>query len=304
MTGVLEEIKEIPLRAEDFLKRSGDFKLPLDVPYVGMGSSFFAATAFKYMGYNIQPEIASELFNYIANPRDHGVILSQSGESTESVWCADLFKQYVAITNQPESSLATKSNVSQVVHILAGEEKYSSSKTFVNTLLALFKGFGVDTTRSVALLREDFNKYEDNGRQLAESLHSLISSEPIHGVYILGSGPNVGTAMEAALILSECTKRAYNGMALAQYDHGPKETARGSIVIQIISEGPSYKRSKELTHLLHKSGAHVFEIEEKAVEEHLSVLHNIVPFNFCAYYLAEKFNVTEIFSVGGKVTTV
>ncbi len=153
-------------------------------------------------------------------------------------------------------------------------------------------------------MKEDFKKYEDQGHDLAESLYALISREPIHGVYILGSGPNVGTAMEAALILSECTKRAYNGMALAQYDHGPKETARSSIVIQIISEGPSYKRSKELSHLLRMSGASVFEIEEKKVEEHLSVLHNIVTFNFCAYYLAEKFNVTEIFSVGGKVTTV
>lgn len=40
----------------------------------------------------------------------------------------------------------------------------------------------------------------------------------------------------------------------------------------------------------------------KAIGEHFSILHNIIPFNFIAYYMAEKLNIGETFVVVGKVT--
>ena len=39
-----------------------------------------------------------------------------------------------------------------VINIMAEEEKYSSSKTCINNLLALFKGFNIDATLVVHLL--------------------------------------------------------------------------------------------------------------------------------------------------------
>jgi glucosamine--fructose-6-phosphate aminotransferase (isomerizing) len=235
---------------------------------------------------------------------ENGVILSQSGRSSEALWCAGLFEKYIAITNSPESPLSKGAGVSQSIHLFAGEEHYSSSKTYINTLLALFKGFGFDTKKAVDLLVGKMAVYQQLGKQMANDVFSLIATKNLNGIYILGSGPNIATAFEAALILSESTKLCFTGLPMAQYDHGPKETASNSIVIQILAKGKSYDRAQKLTEMVKASGAHVFTVEEPETEENFSVLHNIVPFNFMAYYLAKKLNVTETFVVGGKVTEV
>ncbi|HTL08977.1 MAG TPA: hypothetical protein VL307_11985 [Chitinophagaceae bacterium] len=301
---MFSEIKEMPLRAQDFLRNTKKFTLPLGVPYIGMGSSYFAPLCFKYMGMDIYPEMASEFFNYLHPVKKWptAVLLSQSGKSSEVLWCSSLFEQYTAITNDSSSPLAA--NAANVIQLQSGEEKYSSSKTYLNTLLALFTGFGIDVKDTVALLQKKVAAYEAQGRQMAEEIYTLLQAGKVNGLYITGSGPNVGTALQAALIMSETTKLPFNGMALAQYDHGPKETANNSIIINILSEGKSYDRTKKLAASLQAAGARVFTVEEPAVTEDQSVIPNIVVFNYLSYYLSQKLGIADIFVVGGKVTEV
>jgi glutamine---fructose-6-phosphate transaminase (isomerizing) len=299
------EISEIPERALEFLKLSPSYSLPLGIPYLGMGSSYFAPLAFKFMGVPILPEIASEYFNSFSDSKKSGkaVIISQSGQSSEALWCARLFRSYIAITNDTGSELSKNVNVSESVSILAGSEKYSSSKTYINTLLALFIGFGFDTEKAVSILVKKITDYEHLGEKMANDIFDQISRKKIHGIYVIGSGPNIATAYEASLILSESTRLCFSGMPMAQYDHGPKETSANSIVIQILAKGKSYDRSQNLARTIVNSGAHVLTVEEPDADENLSVLHNIVPFNYLAYYLSQKLNISETFVVGGKVTT-
>jgi len=301
---MLSEINEIPVKAGEFLIHSPTYILPVGVPYLGMGSSYFAPLAFKYMGINIQPEIASEFFNYQAKNSKfpNGVILSQSGRSSEALGCTSLFENYIGISNYTQNALCKAPNVSWFIDLLAGDEQYSSSKTYINTLLALFKGFGFDATDAIALLENKMPEYDEKGEEMANQVFKLISNKSIHGIYIIGSGPNISTALEAALILSESTKRNFHGLPMAQYDHGPKETAENSIVIQIISKGASYGRSLKLSDIISKAGATVITVEEPEADENFSILHNMVPFNFMAYYLAQKLNIKDTFLVGGKVT--
>ncbi len=308
MNAVLQEILDIPARANDVLNSPVE-PLPLHVPYFGMGSSYFAPLAFKYMGVPIQPELASEHAYYVAKGQKIplAVLLSQSGRSSEVLWCRDLVEQYVAVSNDPDSDLCTASNVIRVLPILAGEERYSSSKTYVNTLVALFKGFGFSPDASVALIADNLEQYRQQGEYLAEQILTLRNQYPIHGMYVTGSGPNIATACEAALILSESTKLNFHGLPMSQYDHGPKETANHSIVIQIITSGPAFERTRNLSAKIAKAGAHVFTVElpdrvAGVVSEQFSILHTIIPFNFMAYYLAVKLNIGETFVVGGKVT--
>ena len=303
---MLTEIKEMAVKAQGFLKESGDFALPIRVPYIGMGSSYFAPLAFKYMGIDIYPEIASEYYNYVHHSKNNSnaVLLSQSGRSTEVLWCRSLFEKYVAISNDTESPLCRFSAADKIIPLLAGEEKYSSSKTYINTLLALFKGFGMDVSDAVQKMVEKENDYENKGKEIAEEIFRLWQAGKVNGLFVTGSGPNIATAKQAALILSESTKLNFHGLPMAQYDHGPKETARDSVVIQIISKGKSYDRSKKLTATIEAAGAHVFLVEEPEVLENESILNNIVPFNYMAYYLSEKLGIQETFAVGGKVTEV
>ncbi|WP_353483670.1 hypothetical protein [Haliscomenobacter sp.] len=305
MNKMLAEILEIPARALDVLNTSVP-TLPLQVPYLGMGSSYFAPLAFKYMGMDIYPEMASEYFNYLSlqKKKPFGVILSQSGKSSEALWCSPLFERYCAISNYPENTLSTAANVTQVVELKAGDEQYSSSKTYLNTLLVLFKGFGFDPSTAVELLTQKMDTYQAVGQQLADEVFALLQAHEIHGIYITGSGPNIATALEAALIMSESTKLNFHGLPMAQYDHGLKETAQNSIVIQILAPGKSRARTLQLGDKIAAAGAHVFTVEEPAATEHFSILHNIIPFNFMAYFLAEQLGVEEIFAVGGKITEI
>jgi len=203
-----------------------------------------------------------------------------------------------------DSPLCLYENISDIVPLMAGNEKYSSSKTYINTLLALFKGFKVDVNAAVSLLERNFEAYRQKGKEMADLLHNFIVAKGTPSVYITGSGPNIATAMQAALILSESAKLNFNGLPMAQYDHGPKETAKGSMVFNIVAKGKSYDRSRKLEATIESAGAKVFSIEEPDATENESILHNMIPFNFMAYYLSELLQVQDTFSVGGKVTEV
>ena len=303
---MLAEIEEMPVKARLFLKECNDYALPFDVPYIGMGSSYFAPLAFKYMGFPILTELASEYYNYLKKDEllPNAVLLSQSGRSTEVLWCASLFEKFTAISNIMDSPLCLHENISDIVPLMAGNEKYSSSKTYINTLLALFKGFKVDVNAAVSLLERNFEVYRQKGKEMADLLHNSIEAEGLPSIYITGSGPNIATAMQAALILSESTKLNFNGLPMAQYDHGPKETAKGSMVFNIVAKGKSYDRSRKLEATIESAGAKVFSIEEPDATENESILHNMIPFNFMAYYLSELLQVQDTFLVGGKVTEV
>ena len=56
MEGLLEEILEIPERAKECYERNKHAALPRRVPYLGMGSSYFAPLALYYAGARLDPE--------------------------------------------------------------------------------------------------------------------------------------------------------------------------------------------------------------------------------------------------------
>ena len=147
-------------------------------------------------------------------------------------------------------------------------------------------------------------EYEHIGKELADRIFHLLRSQPARSIYITGNGPNVATAMQAALILSECTKIGFNGLAMAQYDHGPKETAKNSIVLMINAAGEAAERTEKLAVTIRNAGAEVFIINEPKSSEQFSILYNILPLNFLAYYLAEKMQVKGTFVVGSKITEI
>ncbi len=301
---MLNEIKEIPDKAEKILYTTKNIQLPLNVPYIGMGSSYFAGMVMYYAGVPIQLSRASEYYNYLSGKkiRDLGVLISQSGRSSEVIWCRDLFKKFYAITNVVKSPLCVATNLERVFPILAGPETSSSTKTYINTLITLYNGLGIDPTPAVEILRDKMYDYETWGKQTAELVYEIIISKNYKGTYIIGNGPNIGTAHQAAHILSESTKYPFIGMSVSEYDHGPKETAKDSVVIVIESDGVSYRRTQKLFELVENAGAHVFYYSEKDVSEKLSPITSAIPLMFMTYYLTRLFRIPKPFIVGSKVT--
>ena len=303
---MIQEIREIPDRAEKVYYATQQIALPRDVPYLGMGSSHYATLALYYQGVRITPYSASDYYHYLkpAARADLGVLISQSGRSSEVLWCRELFNRFYAITNEIKSPLCVSTSLERVFPLMAGKEEHSSSKTYVNTLITLFNGHKIDPYAAVRLLREKSIEYEAWGSEAAAKIHAMIGADKYKGCYIIGSGPNIATAYQAALVLSETSKYPFIGMSTAQYDHGPKETAQDCAVIVIRSNGPDSARTRRLFELVDNAGAMVHYFEERDIDESLSPVVSIMPFNFMAYYLAKLLNITRTFTVGKKVTEV
>lgn len=306
MEKMLSEILDIPECAWFCYENTRHIRLPFNVPYLGMGSSYFAALTLKYYEKEIHPEIASEYFNYIspAKTRPLGVLISQSGESSETLWCRDLFKEYIAITNEAQSSLVRSPNIKEVILLRAGREEYSSTKTYINTLVALYNGFGIDTRFALENLDTSFDIYREWGEKTAAELAGYLREEKFNGIIFIGNGPNIATACQAALTFSETTKLSATGMPLSQYDHGPKESSPGSIIFSIQAKGPSYERTIRMAETLSNTGVQIIPLEEIDLPEILSPFTVITRINFLSFYLAKLLRVKRTFDVGSKITRV
>lgn len=301
-----KEIGEIPLNAELCYKKNKGIILPENVPYLGMGSSHVATTVFRYLGINIYPEVAADYYNYLLKYKvsENGVLVSQSGESSETLWCADHFKSFTAIVNGVESPLAKHNNCKAVIDLLSGKEDFIPSKTYINTLLVLYLGFGFDPGKVIKVLKNELSFFEERGNELGDMLYKRLRWRRKKGIYIIGSGPNVATANHAAIILQQATKMPVIAMPSAQYDHGHKETAKNSLVIGINHKGPEYQRIKNILNMVKDAGGKAFELKRPMVESVFSPITFSIPFLFAAHYLSEKMNINHPFNIGKKITRV
>jgi glucosamine--fructose-6-phosphate aminotransferase (isomerizing) len=305
MQGLINEIREIPKRATAFVDSCHDLTLPTGCPYLGMGSSYFAALSAYYAGANIYPDMASEYVYYRASapPKLTGVLISQSGASSEIVWALEHFETVTALTNDSTSPIASDKRTSQTVLLNAGEEHFSSTKTYINTLLALYAGLGIDASVAIHHLRTDFARMEEKGREAGRAIAERLRQSASAGIVVLGSGPNYGTACQIALVMTETTKRPFQAQTVAQYDHGPKEAADDSIVIALDAAGHDSRRLDHLISLLeHESAATIVRLHEAVVPEAVSPPLLFTQAAFAMDTLADALNVGDTFRLGGKIT--
>lgn len=301
---VENELYDIPIQARLCYEKNKGLILPDKVPYIGMGGSYFAALTLRYSGVRIFPELAGEYYHFIRMLKqfDNAVLISQSGRTSDVLNCASYFREYTAVVNDLGSPLAVRPNCKQVVPLLAGTERFSSTKTFINTLVALYLGHGFDVKPALDAIDRRFGDFELTGSSVGSALFKNIRKGKVKCV-ILGSGPNVGTACQAALLLSESTRYPFVGMSLTQYEHGYKETAEKTAVIVINpSKGVLSERAGKLMDVLRDANATVFEINEPELDEVYSPFTSILPFFFMAGYLAHRLGIDEPFRIGNKIT--
>ena len=300
------ELFEIPYQALVCYRQNKGLILPEKVPYIGMGASYYATLVLRYQGKKVYPEMASEYFNYLDKARqfDRAVLISQSGESSETLWCANCFSQFVPVVNSLDSSLARHPKADFVVEMCAGAERHSSTKTFINTLVVLLLGHDIDPQPALISMNHRFPALKLIGEDWAKRFFRLQKRRKYKGFFILGSGPNVGTAMQAALVLSETTKIPFQGMALAQFDYGMKEAAGKSVVFVINGKENRNERVIQLVHRIEQAGGVCFELNEDEITESLSPFITVIPFFFMASSLKKRLKIEDEFIVGEKVTRV
>ncbi len=299
------EVFEIPYRAELCYMKNKGVILPEEVPYIGMGASHIATKAFRFMGINFFPEKAAEYFNYLLKYKepDKGVLISQSGHSSETIWCADYFSSFTAIVNDENSPLGNHQNCTKKVLLYSGVEDHIATKTYINTLLVLYLGFGFDPVEAVQALKKHQAEFEALGTEIGSRIYLKTQRKKRCCLYILGNGPNVATANIAALVLSQVMRMPVLSMSVSQYEHEFIETSKDAMVIAINHEGREYSRTKRLLKKVNNAGAETYELSNKYVESIFSPVTLPVPFYFAAEYLSQKLKVKTLFQVGDKVVS-
>jgi glucosamine--fructose-6-phosphate aminotransferase (isomerizing) len=314
MKGLIEEIQDIPKYAKECLDHYLAHKpsLPLENTfYVGMGSSYYAPLTLFYCGVNIQPVLASEHFYYRASIDAKpacGVLISQSGESSETVWNIESFEQIISITNQPESTIGKASKKDGCFQMLAGVEKASSTKTYMNTLIILYVAFNINPQPAVQLLETNYEQMAASSQEYAKKIFEYETGRSVKGRIIIGSGPNMGTAYQGSLTMSECTRELWTPMTVSQYDHGPKECSENTVVVILNANGKDKRRIEAIKRLIQTtkgpSAALVIELMEDRVSEQLSPITFNLWLNLIMNCLGDLVLGGEEFAykVGGKVT--
>ncbi len=285
-TFMQQEIAGIPDAVATFLDRSAAAiaragrrlrdKDPALIATVARGSSDHAANYLKYAAElsagipvaSLGPSIASIFGARLKLDRATCIAISQSGKSPDIVKMAETAREggalTVALTNTADSPLADASD--EVIDILAGAERsVAATKTFVNSVVA-----------GLALLAECI---EDDGLRSALAAlpgqleaarncdwSALCEATDGHeSLFILGRGPSLAIAGEAALKFKETSSVHAEAYSSAEVMHGPVSIVGGGFPVLALAARDAAEHSivgaaDELT----AKGASVFVTSDAA----------------------------------------
>jgi glutamine---fructose-6-phosphate transaminase (isomerizing) len=234
------------------------------------GSSDHAATFAKYVietrtrvvTASGAPSIASI---YSASPKVAGMLaiaISQSGRSPDVVAAVAAARQAgafsLALVNDPSSPLATACDTP--VPLSAGPERsVAATKSFLCSLSAVLQltaewSEDLELARALedspGLLRDAWN---GDWSQLVDSL------EDVRGLYVIGRGPGLGIAQEAALKFKETCAIHAEAFSAAEVRHGPMALVGPEFPLLVFRQSDeSGEGVDELVHDVLRRGGQVF----------------------------------------------
>src|SRR3954466_2133462 len=225
--------------------------------FAGMGSSYDACypavTALARTGVAATMVDTAELLHFrlpTLGPADDLVLVSQSGESAETVGVARALRdrgdapRIVAVTNEPTSSLASLAD--HTLGTNAGEETGPSTMTFAAALVVLgalahmIDGRCADEVLAALTLEAEV---------AAVAIEDLLARETLaedlvtwHGgratTVILARGGARAAAEMGALTLKEAVGLPVESLQAAQFRHGPLELAGPHLAAMVIATEP------------------------------------------------------------------
>lgn len=234
-------------------------KNPHLIIITGSGTSFHAANSAMYYLH-----IFAHIPCYCAHPSEIPyfilpilsenvvmITISQSGESGDSVRVSDLVSSHgvavFPIVNEPESTLA-RTYPDTVICSRAGKEaSVLATKTYISQV-ALVAAISLEIgMQSGKMPREEYNAklkelllipdkieimrdaVQDLSKRIAKSLKFLQKA------FVLGTGPDVATALEGSLKLKEGARIVAQGYSAPEFAHGPVTLAdRETLIIMLV----------------------------------------------------------------------
>ncbi|WIY53968.1 SIS domain-containing protein [Devosia sp. YIM 151766] len=272
VTGFLEASAPVLDKAAAHLRQAD----PSFVVTIARGSSDHASTYLKYaieltLGLpvaSIGPSIASIYGKDLKLANAAAIAISQSGKSPDIVGLAQSARRSgaaaIAITNTVNSPLAAASDFTIDLH--AGVEKsVAATKTFVTSVVAGLALLGrwsgdADLIRAVDALPESL------AAAIACDWSDMIVALDGHSaLYVLGRGPGLAIANEAALKFKETCLIQGAAYSAAEVMHGPVSiVAPGYPVLALAGRDAAEASVADMAHKLAGQGARVFLTSDRA----------------------------------------
>ena len=291
------------------------------VHLVGCGTSYFAALASTYVFHAI-PEVhsaAADGFEFLAYPppglQDSALVgISHTGGTPAVVQSIQMARAVravtVGITDVHNSALVSAAAL-LVPSTLGVEPALPKTRSYTASLLRLYL-LAVELAR---LQGKDVSRFDrvlaDSPRTAADLLGSL-EAEANHlaqqlgsprRIVVVGGGPNLATAMEAALKLTESALIGSYAWELEEAVHGTwASTQAGDLIIILAMDGPGFDKCLRLCTGMRTIDAnvwvitdtdraipdanHVTRIRTPGVPELLSPLFSVLPLYQFTYFLA------------------
>jgi glucosamine--fructose-6-phosphate aminotransferase (isomerizing) len=249
---------------------------PVMVATIARGSSDHAAAFLKYAielvagvpVASIGPSIMSIYGRELRLDGCAAISISQSGKSPDIVAMAQSARRngglVLALTNTAESPLAVSADIS--IDLVAGKEQsVAATKSFVSSAVA---GLGIlghwmedeNLLASLKKLPEVFAR-----AVTADWTPLLAALKDRNSLYVLGRGPALAIAQEAALKFKETCGIHAEAYSAAEVLHGPARIVEaGFPVLALATRDASEAAVVEITDRLAKQGATAFVTTDRA----------------------------------------
>ena len=267
----------------------------------------------KVLGVPVSVELASE-FRYrepIVGENDLGIVISQSGETMDTIAATELLKEnnahVLALVNVVGSSLARMADSVLYLHV-GPEIGVASTKAYLGMLvgqLLLAKHWdeseNLETTfdeiKQLPFLIKETLKCESQIKKISKSINEKKD------IYFIGRGLDYALAAEGALKLKEISYLHAEALAAGELKHG---------TLALIENGTPVIVTASQHHLLDKTTSNVQEVKARGAyviaigdnsskklqdisndyvtlpeaSEMLSTIVSIIPLQFIAYHVA------------------
>ena len=267
----------------------------------------------KVLGVPVSVELASE-FRYrepIVGKNDLGIVISQSGETMDTIAATELLKEnnahVLALVNVVGSSLARMADSVLYLHV-GPEIGVASTKAYLGMLvgqLLLAKHWdeseNLETTfdeiKQLPFLIKETLKCESQIKEISKSINEKKD------IYFIGRGLDYALAAEGALKLKEISYLHAEALAAGELKHG---------TLALIENGTPVIVTASQHHLLDKTTSNVQEVKARGAyviaigdnsskklqdisndyvtlpeaSEMLSTIVSIIPLQFIAYHVA------------------
>ena len=312
ISGRLEKnSKELPIKQDEASKYEKIWIVACGTAY---HAGLFGKDLFeKVLGVPVSVELASE-FRYrepIVGENDLGIVISQSGETMDTIAATELLKEngahVLALVNVVGSSLARMADSVFYLHV-GPEIGVASTKAYLGMLvgqLLLAKHWdsankldvSFDEIAELPKLIEETMDCEKQIKDISEKIYKK------NDIYFIGRGLDYALAAEGALKLKEISYLHAEALAAGELKHG---------TLALIEDGTPIIVTASQNHLLDKTtsnvqeviarGAYVIAIGDNQSEklenisdeyvtlpdsnEILTTVISIIPLQFIAYHVA------------------